>query len=99
PRRSALWTFIASTLGPIILCSRRSPSISSDNLVVPNSGNGINVGADITTTLGGSTFINHGLQGVGRVSASSLVAFGDTLGSVSGLAITDWAKSGSSYTG
>jgi hypothetical protein len=73
--------------------------ISSDNLVVPNSGNVINVGADITTTLGSTTFINHGLQGVGRVSASSLDAFGDTLGSVSSLAITDWAKSGSSYTG
>src|SRR5262249_32600525 len=73
--------------------------ISSSNSVVPNSGNVINVSGHITSTLGGTTFINHGLQGVGRVSASSVDDFGDTLGSISGLAITDWAKSGSGYSG
>lgn len=74
--------------------------ISSGNSVVPNSGNVITMSSDIATRLGGTTFINHGLQGVGRVSASSLDTFGDTLGSVSGMAITNWTKtSPTSYSG
>lgn len=74
-------------------------TISSSNSVVPTAGNVIDTTGDIVTKFGGTTFINHGLQGVGRVSASSVDAFGDTLGSVSGLAITNWARNGASYTG
>lgn len=44
------------------------------------------------TTLGETTFVNHGLVGVGRLSASLVDPFGDTLGSVSGLQITDWRR-------
>jgi hypothetical protein len=81
------------------LSSAVGAPITSGNSVIPNSGNVIDTSGDIITTLGGTTFINHGLQGVGRVSASSLDQICDTLGSISGLAITNWAKSGSSYTG
>ena len=52
-----------------------------------------------SVSIGGTTFINHGLQGVGRISGSSLDAFGESFGSISGLHITNWAGSGSSYTG
>jgi len=46
-----------------------------------------------------SGYINLGLQGVGRISASQLDAFGETFGSVSGLQITNWKASNGSYTG
>jgi autotransporter-associated beta strand protein len=46
-----------------------------------------------------SGYINLGLQGVGRIPASKLDAFGDTFGSVSGLQITNWRKSGDGYAG
>jgi autotransporter-associated beta strand protein len=44
-------------------------------------------------------YINLGLQGVGRIPASQLDAFGETFGSVSGLQITNWKKSGGGYAG
>ena len=43
----------------------------------------------MTTTLGSTLFVNHGLVGVGRISASSKDAFGETFGSVSGLQIDE----------
>jgi hypothetical protein len=89
----------AALLGAVAFFSIAHAQISSSSLAVPITGNVINTAGDITSTLGGTTFINHGLQGVGRVSASSLDAFGDTLGSVSGLVITDWSANGSSYSG
>ena len=49
--------------------------------------------------LGSTLFINHGLQGVGRISASTIDGFGETFGSVSGLQITNWTGGGGSYTG
>lgn len=62
--------------------------------------NVINIAGDVSATLGATTFVNHGLVGVGRVSASALDAFGETFGSVSGLAITNWQKTGAAtYTG
>lgn len=74
--------------------------ITSGNSVVPNSGNVINTSGGIATKLGGTTFINLGLQGVGRVGANSRDVFGDTLGSVSGMAITNWTKtSPTGYSG
>lgn len=73
--------------------------VDSSNSVITTD-NVINTLGDITVSLGGSTFINHGLVGVGRVSASMLDQFGDTFGSVSGLQITNWADAGGgSYTG
>lgn len=49
--------------------------------------------------VGNATFVNHGLQGVGRVSASSLDAFGETFGSISSMSVSNWARTGNSYTG
>lgn len=58
-----------------------------------------NVG-DVSVSLGGMTFINHGIQGVGRISGSTLDSFGETFGSVSSMQITNWASVGDgSYTG
>ncbi|MFO0690069.1 MAG: esterase-like activity of phytase family protein [Myxococcota bacterium] len=52
------------------------------------------------STLGSTTFVNQGLVGVGRISASALDSFGETFGSASGLQITDWGGDGESgYTG
>ena len=53
---------------------------------------------DETSTLGATTFVNHGLVGVGRISASAIDSFGESFGSVSGLQITNWSGSGT-YTG
>jgi len=58
----------------------------------------ITTAGDVSTTLGGTLFINHGLQGVGRISGSALDTFGETFGSVSSLQITNWSGS-STYTG
>ncbi len=67
---------------------------------VPTAGNVINTAGPITTTLGNTKFVNQGLVGVGRVAASSIDTFGDTLGSVSGMAITGWSKTGANtYSG
>lgn len=55
----------------------------------------------VRVTLGGRTFVNHGLVGIGRVPAGQLDGFGDTLGSFSGLA-TDtgaWRRQGAGYAG
>ena len=54
----------------------------------------------VTTTLGSTIFINQGLVGVGRISASSLDPFGESFGSMSGLQITDWiANANGTYSG
>ncbi|MDB6174369.1 MAG: autotransporter outer rane beta-barrel protein [Chthoniobacteraceae bacterium] len=55
---------------------------------------------EVSATLGETTFINHGLQGVGRISGSALDIFGETFGSVSSLQVTNWTSNASgSYTG
>lgn len=56
-------------------------------------------GAD-TVTLGSTVFVNHGLVGVGRIPAGTIDAFGESFGSVSGLQITGWTRTGpSAYAG
>ncbi|HZL43926.1 MAG TPA: esterase-like activity of phytase family protein [Verrucomicrobiae bacterium] len=60
----------------------------------------LNIPGDVTNTLGDTTIINHGLVGVGNISASALDGFGDTFGSISGLQITGWTNNGDgSYSG
>lgn len=50
--------------------------------------------------LGATTVTNQGLVGVGRLSASLTDALGDSFGSVSGLQITGWTRTGDGrYTG
>lgn len=65
----------------------------------PQSGvvHGTNVTASSgasTVSLNGVTFINHGLVGVGRIPASSIDAWGETLGSVSGLHLANFTRTG-----
>ncbi len=45
-----------------------------------------------TVTLGGETFVNHGLVGAGRLAAATTDFQGDTLGSFSGMAVTEWTR-------
>jgi uncharacterized protein YjiK len=50
-------------------------------------------------SLGGVRVVNEGMVGAGRVSGEALDSFGESLGAASGLAITDWAWTGSEFTG
>src|SRR5262245_17755292 len=64
------------------------------------SPNVITTAGDVVTSLGTTLFVNHGLVGVGRVSASEKDSFGETFGSVSGLQVTGWHRNGDgSYGG
>jgi hypothetical protein len=47
----------------------------------------------------GATFVNHGLVGVGRQPPGQTDFLGDTLGSISGMAIRDWRRDGEGYRG
>jgi hypothetical protein len=47
---------------------------------------------DVAGTLGATVFVNHGLVGVGRISASQLDGFGESFGSASGMQVTNWAR-------
>jgi hypothetical protein len=59
-----------------------------------------NIPGDVTNVLGSTTFINHGLVGVGHISASAVDPFGETFGSMSSLQITGWtANDDGSYSG
>ncbi len=55
---------------------------------------------DVSVTLNGQTFVNHGLVGAGHLSAATRDFAGDTLGSFSGMALRDWKKDADgSYSG
>jgi hypothetical protein len=68
---------------------------------------GVVTGSNVSTengahdvTLGDVTFVNHGLVGVGRIDANALDAWGESLGSVSGLQIGNWTRTGpNAYAG
>jgi hypothetical protein len=76
-----------------------SGQISSSNRTLLDA-NVVSSSSPATTTLGAVTFTNHGLVGVGRIEAQSYDAWGETLGSVSGLQVTNWANNGGgNYTG
>ena len=57
--------------------------------------------ADGSATVGGTTFVNKGLVGFGRIPANQRDKFGETFGSGSGMAIDPaaWTKDGASYKG
>ncbi|MBL0168137.1 MAG: hypothetical protein IPP85_13825 [Propionivibrio sp.] len=60
-------------------------------MLTPNTGAWPTAGV----TLGGTTFVNLGLQGVGRVAANSIdSATGETLGSISDMQITGFTNNG-----
>ena len=54
-----------------------------------------------TVTVGGLTYVNKGLVGVGRLAADLRDKFGETFGSGSGLAVDprSWSRAGSGYRG
>jgi len=76
----------ASVEGPLLIASQAAPVFTTGT-------SGVTMAGDF------SSYINLGLQGVGRISASQLDAFGETFGSVSGLQITNWKVSNGAYTG
>jgi uncharacterized protein YhjY with autotransporter beta-barrel domain len=93
-------TFKKYLLGTIffasaVVCSNNA--ISQNFYSRPNIATGLGA---TSTTFSANTFINHGLVGAGRVDASLKDAFGDTLGSFSGMALdlSTWRKSGTSYS-
>src|SRR5882724_11021628 len=53
-----------------------------------------NIPGDVTNKLGSTTFINHGLVGIGHISASALDTFGESFGSCSSMQITSWTNNG-----
>ncbi|WP_095087004.1 esterase-like activity of phytase family protein [Mesorhizobium sophorae] len=57
--------------------------------------------ADSTATVGGTSFVNKGLVGVGRIPASQKDKFGETFGSGSGMAIdtAGWTHGADGYKG
>ncbi|MFN0162701.1 MAG: esterase-like activity of phytase family protein [Burkholderiales bacterium] len=64
---------------------------SNRDVLAPNTGAWSATGV----TLGGTTFRNLGLQGVGRFAASSIdAATGETLGSISDMQITNFVNNG-----
>src|SRR5262245_44817194 len=67
---------------------------ASPEYLAPNTGPG-----PINTTIGSFTFVNKGLQGVGRIDASLRDSIGDTFGSVSSLQVGSWSKNGNQYSG
>lgn len=70
-----------------------SAQYTSDNrdVLTPNTGAWPQDGV----SLGGTTFINLGLQGVGRIPSTSLdPATGESLGSISDMQITEWKNNG-----
>jgi len=58
-----------------------------------------NLGFDPGGTLNGTTFINNGLVGAGRLSAGTLDSFGETFGAASGLSVSNWGYNGTNFTG
>ena len=72
---------------------------SSSNNVLTGTNVSATTGA-ISTSLNGFGFVNHGLVGVGRIAATALDNWGESLGSVSGLQVTNWTNQGNgSYAG
>jgi hypothetical protein len=57
--------------------------------------------ADTSAAVGGVTFVNKGLVGVGRIPASQRDKFGETFGSGSGMSIdpAGWTKDANGYRG
>jgi 3',5'-cyclic AMP phosphodiesterase CpdA len=53
-----------------------------------------NIPGDVTNVLDATTFINHGLVGIGHISASALDSFGETFGSASSLQVTGFTNNG-----
>lgn len=91
--RQLLWLAAVASATPALA----QYTSANRDILTPNTGTWSAGGV----TLGGTTFINQGLQGVGRVAANSIdPATGESLGSISDMQITGWTKNGDgSYSG
>ena len=75
----------ASTCAIAVATSIPSPALAQSRQVT--TANTTTVDGPITVTLGGNTFTNQGLVGVGRLDANTRDFAGETLGSFSGMAL------------
>ena len=81
---------LAAGLAFAVSASAQYTSTNRD-VLTPNTGSWPNGGI----TVGGTKFVNLGLQGVGRVAANSIDAVtGESLGSISGMEITGFSNNG-----
>ena len=82
-----------------LFASSALAQVDSSNRVLTTANISSATGA-VASSVGGVGFINHGLVGVGRIEAESYDAWGETLGSVSGLQVTGWTNNGGgNYSG
>jgi len=90
-RHAALSAISLAMLAALSLPASAQYTSTNRNVLTPNTSAWPTAGV----TLGGTTFVNLGLQGVGRVAASSIdSATGETLGSISDMQITNFANNG-----
>ena len=96
-RRLALSTIAAAVLATLPSLASAQYTSSNRDVLTANTGAWPTGGI----SLGGTTFVNLGLQGVGRVAGNSIdAATGETLGSISDMQITGFASNGNgSYSG
>lgn len=87
----ALTTISAAVLAALPGLALAQYTSSNRDVLTPNTGAWSTAGV----TLGGTTFVNLGLQGVGRVAANSIdQATGESLGSISDMQITGFTNNG-----
>jgi hypothetical protein len=97
---SRRFAFSACALAALAFCHGQAlAQVTSSNrdVLLPNTGLWSSGGV----TLGGTTFVNLGLQGVGRIAASTLdPVTGETFGSISDLQVSSFTNNGNgSFTG
>lgn len=81
--------YLAAVIAPAVI----APTVHGQYLT-PNTG------FDPGGFLNGTTFINNGLVGAGRISGNPLDVFGESLGGGSGINITNWLNTGAgTYSG
>ncbi len=91
--KSIIRPFVAAAFLGLSFTSVAQYTSSSRDVLTQNTG----VWSGGGVSLGGTSFVVQGLQGVGRVAANSTQTIGgvtETLGSISDMAITNWAYNG-----
>jgi len=88
-RRLAISAFTLAVIVTVPSLATAQYTSTNRDVLVPNTGPWPTTGV----TLGGTTFVNLGLQGVGRVAASSIDPLtGESLGSISDMQITNFVN-------
>lgn len=81
--------FVRATACLVVLAGASSSFAASPTYRTPNVARGT---TPVSVSQSGQTFVNHGLVGVGRLSAATRDFRGDTLGSFSAMAVTAWSR-------